>query len=213
MQGHVLLLSRGMPIDNVLNSCRQVLIQHLAGWMELAQCWIGKGGIWTQAVMSLSLLTAPVIFWAHLTTSFTLTIHWKWNHYWSYLMRRDYVKTLHYPPQNGHQITLHYWLSFAVRFTCVTSTHLRFIIPCVPVNEYIPEVVYLISCWNALWAPTRNDICFAYLSLTYMQHLVLVSRIDWKCVCMVSGLRVNPENRSGRDSFPSLQREGGRLRT
>jgi hypothetical protein len=49
--------------------------------------------------------------------------------------------------------------------------------------------------------------------LTYMQHLVFVSMIDWKCVCMVSGLRVNPENRSGRDSFPSLQREGGRLRT
>jgi hypothetical protein len=25
-----------------------------------------------------------------------------------------------------------------------------FIIPFVPVNEYVPEVVYLISCWNAL---------------------------------------------------------------
>lgn len=176
--------------------------------------------IWKHVAASLQ-YAPPLRFSEWLSGSITVnvcgwwkqTIHWKWSHYWSYLMRRDYVKTLHYLPQNGHQITLHYWLSFAVRFTCVTSTHLCFIIPFFPVNEYIPEVVYLISCWNALWAPTRNDICFAYLPLTYMQHLVLVSMIDWKCVCMVSGLRVNPENRSGRDSFPSLQREGGRLRT
>jgi hypothetical protein len=40
--------------------------------MEWAQPWIGKSGVWTQAVMSLSLQTAPVIFWALLTTSFTL---------------------------------------------------------------------------------------------------------------------------------------------
>ncbi|CAK9199439.1 unnamed protein product [Sphagnum troendelagicum] len=36
-------------------------------------------------------------------------------------------------------------------------------------------------------------------------HIALLAEFRW--------LRVNPENRSGRDSFPSLQREGGRLRT
>jgi hypothetical protein len=30
---------------------------------------------------------------------------------------------------------------------------------------------------------------------------------------MDSGLRLDHENQSGRDPFPSLQREGGRLRT